>query len=112
MDAEAGAACAGAIDDDGDTSINDGCAAVAASENIGQWCDDVVDNDGDGSVNDGCPRIGEDDDAPLDGWVNDGCPAVAGSETDVPNNAPTGYLTLLKRIAQETFKDVNMDGDK
>lgn len=51
------AQCLNAIDDDGDTFINDGCAADGPAES-GANCLNNTDNDGDGKVNDGCPATG------------------------------------------------------
>jgi len=56
-DSEKGAKCNNAVDDDGDTLVNDGCPASGASES-GAQCDNAVDDDGDGEVNDGCPGGG------------------------------------------------------
>ena len=54
--------CTGSIDDDSDGFINDGCAQVLANAEIGANCanatdDDLVDSDG--AVNDGCPPRGQ-----------------------------------------------------
>jgi hypothetical protein len=83
---ESGAACGNAVDDDGDTLINDGCPAVGgptAETECGS--SPALDGDGDGYPNDGCPAQGgreigsqcsnaTDDDS--DGLINDGCPAA------------------------------------
>jgi glucose/arabinose dehydrogenase len=84
--------CFDAIDDDGDTRVNDGCAAFGAAES-GAACTDAIDNDGDGFVNDGCPVFDPPDacddaiDNEGDGYVNDGCPIVGTSEVET-NPAP------------------------
>ena len=51
---ESGAKCNNAIDDDGNTKVNDGCPASGAPES-GAQCDNSTDDDGDNKVNDGCP---------------------------------------------------------
>jgi hypothetical protein len=67
---ESGAACANAVDDDGDGMINDGCPAVGPAES-GTQCANAADDDTDGSVNDGCPVASQFDvivdDLPLGG---------------------------------------------
>jgi hypothetical protein len=73
--------CTGAVDDDADTYVNDGCGIVGDRAEAGWECIDPesvcnevgvgVDDDGDTNINDGCPVIGTDDDA--DTRVNDGC---------------------------------------
>jgi len=65
--------CADDIDNDGDTLVNDGCPAKDAAET--PLCDDDVDDDADTNVNDGCPTFGTNDDvSATDTVVNDGCP--------------------------------------
>ncbi len=107
-DVSENADCYDAVDDDGDTLVNDGCPQIASFPESGVGgCGDVIDaNDEDPSptfstddevINDGCPTAGTapeinatclnatDDDGP-DGLVNDGCPvtgtgAGGGAET-------------------------------
>ena len=52
---ENGAACTNAVDDNGDTKINDGCPPFGPGLTAETLCADNIDNDGDGRVNDGCP---------------------------------------------------------
>ena len=84
--------CDEAVDDDGDTLVNDGCPVVddgVPHPETGAQCDNALDDDGDTKVNDGCPVFDDgvpqpetgtqcdfnyDDDG--DTVVNDGCPAV------------------------------------
>jgi hypothetical protein len=56
---ETGTQCENAVDDDGDSEVNDGCPAVGAAE-TGNWCGKNSlneDNDGATAVNDGCPAV-------------------------------------------------------
>jgi len=82
--------CANAIDDDGDTNVNDGCPAKDVPEDDAcvDALDDGEDDPADGMVNDGCPAKGapevlcaNDIDDDGDTRVNDGCPAV-----DIPES--------------------------
>jgi hypothetical protein len=66
--AETGAACTNNIDDDADTTVNDGCDQVGSVAEVGPQCtdpetglqcDNALDDDGDTTVNDGCPAIGQ-----------------------------------------------------
>jgi hypothetical protein len=76
--AESGTQCNNALDDDGDTRVNDGCPADGAAETV---CDEErltctgtpnpCDNDGDGKVNDGCPAFGYGDPNVLNGAIID-----------------------------------------
>jgi glucose/arabinose dehydrogenase len=85
--------CPDAVDDDGDTRINDGCPASGPAES-GSGCTDATDNDGDGFVNDGCGAFDPPEncadaiDNTGDGYVNDGCPASGTSEADLTPSAP------------------------
>ncbi len=57
VEAESGGQCgADAMDNDGDTKVNDGCPVDGPPE-TGAQCDNATNDDGDGSVNDGCPPI-------------------------------------------------------
>jgi len=49
--------CKNATDDDGDTKVNDGCAAIGPAE-TGAQCLNSIDDDGDGKINDGCAAVG------------------------------------------------------
>jgi hypothetical protein len=51
-------ACNDSIDDDADTTINDGCVIVGGTEAEVNECDNATDDDADGLVNDGCPEVG------------------------------------------------------
>ena len=53
-----GAECTNAVDDDGDTVVNDGCPRIGATAEAGAECTNAVDDDGDTVVNDGCPQDG------------------------------------------------------
>jgi hypothetical protein len=66
------AACADAVDNDGDFWINDGCAAVGPAETP-QQCAGNKDEDNDGTVNDGCAPRG-----PTKSWVPDSTPGFSG----------------------------------
>ena len=61
--AEHGAQCDNAVDDDNDGVVNDGCPADKLGptgpekKDLG-YCDDALDNDNDGKVNDGCDAAG------------------------------------------------------
>ena len=94
--------CTNALDDDGDTFVNDGCPAVGGVQSeAGAQCTNAVDDDATddavdvGSrVNDGCPVVGGEEpetgsqclndtnDDPIDDpvafpeGVNDGCPQI------------------------------------
>ena len=75
-------------DNDGIENPLDSCPTIADGREV--LCADALDNDGDTKVNDGCPRVGTaerfpspdecadnlDSDIPIDGFINDGCPAV------------------------------------
>jgi len=50
--------CTGAVDDDKDGFINDGCPASGPPE-VGANCADALDKEPDGLVNDGCPAAGK-----------------------------------------------------
>jgi len=84
--------CPDAVDNDGDTRINDGCPATAAAES-GSGCTDAMDNDGDGFINDGCGAFDPPEncadaiDNTGDGYVNDGCPTSGPSEADLTPSA-------------------------
>jgi hypothetical protein len=78
--------CYDAIDDDGDTVVNDGCPTVEDSGEGGAFCANATDDDGDTVPNDGCTIVGVTEwtnpcanaaDEDNDGWTNDGCPEVA-----------------------------------
>ncbi|MDI6858177.1 MAG: hypothetical protein QME71_07700 [Dehalococcoidia bacterium] len=86
--------CDNAVDDDGDTLVNEGCPTIddgIPHPETGDQCDNAIDDDGDGKINDGCPTIddgvpnpetggqcaqGDTVDDDLDEYVNDGCPAM------------------------------------
>lgn len=58
--------CTDTLDNDNDGKINDGCAALGASENTNftvngvtfNGCSNNLDDDGDGRINDGCGAVG------------------------------------------------------
>lgn len=97
---ETGALCDNAVDDDGDTVVNDGCPPVAPGSEVNrcdnQTNDDVADDAiaGPARANDGCPQFGPapesgadcdnflDDDG--DTKINDGCypGGVGGAEAE------------------------------
>jgi len=58
---EKGAQCTNAVDDDGDTFVNDGCPIAGAAAEAGAQCVNAVNDDpgDDALVNDGCPAVGE-----------------------------------------------------
>jgi hypothetical protein len=83
--------CVNAVDDDGDTEVNDGCSTIGQEPET-QRCenandDDDLDDAGLALTNDGCPLAGLDPEINNDCWdyinndplddskVNDGCPA-------------------------------------
>jgi hypothetical protein len=86
--------CDNAVDDNGNTLVNEGCPTVddgIPHPETGTECDNAVDDDEDGKINDGCPTVddgvpnpetggqcaqGDTVDDDLDGYVNDGCPAM------------------------------------
>jgi hypothetical protein len=94
--AEAGAACANAVDDDGDLFVNDGCPTDPAE--TGAQCNNATNDDADTRINDGCPTIGnpetgaqclnalDDDSDGGDGagplGTNDGCPTAEQSPSE------------------------------
>jgi hypothetical protein len=112
------AKCNNALDDDGDTKVNDGCPPVAGAAESGAQCDNALDDDGDTKVNDGCPRVGPrpegsyvevcdglDNDA--DTQVDEGYPDSDGDGTKdcLEANVDTDGDTLVNTI------DTNDDND-
>ena len=91
---ESGAKCNNAIDDDGDTKVNDGCPASGAAES-GAQCDNAIDDDGDGKVNDGCAAGGTSGNyGMLDLGGGKGCDSyrdniVSGADVTVNSLVPT-----------------------
>jgi len=88
------AACADAIDSDGDGLVNDGCPMVGLYQEA-PGCNNFSDDDGDGVANDGCPARGAPEaacadaaDSDGDGLTNDGCPIV-GAAAELGNNTMT-----------------------
>ncbi len=61
--------CTGAIDDDGDGAVNDGCIKIGATAESGAQCANALN-----------------DDAPEDSVVNDGCPRLAATGNTVQGN--------------------------
>ena len=51
--------CGGAVDDDGNGLVNDGCPQVGPASEAGALCQNVSDDDSDGWINDGCPGSSE-----------------------------------------------------
>jgi len=93
-DKESGGNCNNAVDDDGDTLVNDGCPANGASES-GAQCDNSADDDGDNEVNDGCPAGGTSGNyGLLDLGGGEGCNAyrdniVSGADVTVNSLVPS-----------------------
>jgi len=83
--------CNNAIDDDGDTVVNDGCPGSGIIE-TGVQCTDAIDN-------------GED--TPADGKVNDGCPRAGPVAT--PGDCDGD--TTLDASDSNPFTGLNTDGD-
>jgi hypothetical protein len=103
---ESGDQCDNALDDDGDTRVNDGCPAVGPKETI---CDedrldcaadpDSCDDDHDGTVNDGCPVFGYGDPDKVNGTIIEltkevdvtiSGPSAEGTPTPTVVGTPTG----------------------
>jgi len=97
---ETGTQCDNALDDDGDTRVNDGCDADGAAETA---CDEerltctgspnACDDDSDGKVNDGCPDFGYGDPGDLDGHIIDltleADVEISGPAPPTPTPSPT-----------------------
>jgi hypothetical protein len=88
--AEHGAQCDNAVDDDNDGVVNDGCPAdklgpVGPEKQAAGQCDNAIDDDNDGKVNDGCPAAG---------------PSAAGDNGDVVRDfrIPAGDYNYKKTI--------------
>jgi hypothetical protein len=107
---ESGTQCNNALDDDGDTRVNDGCPEDGAAESV---CDeerlgcaadpDSCDNDDDGKVNDGCPDFGYGDPDDFDGAVID-----LTLEADVDISGPAAPVD---ETPTPTVEAVDSDGD-
>jgi len=124
--------------------VNDGCPAVGASEkDTAGWCANDLDDDGDTTVNDGCDKVGDvaesgaqcidpespacvnaiDDDPTDDGatpTVNDGCPAKGAAETacnnDIDDDADTRVNDGCPKVGSSPenpacANDIDDDGD-
>ncbi|MCJ7510274.1 MAG: hypothetical protein MUP14_05240 [Dehalococcoidia bacterium] len=100
--AEHGAQCDNAVDDDNDGSINDGCPnAGPVNPVVGKAelvCDDDVDDDADTKVNDGCPAKG---------------PTAAGDHGDVIGRLaiPTGDYMYAKMTITFSPAEFTASGD-
>lgn len=103
---EAGAECGNALDDDGDTRINDGCPAVGPPE---RGCRNPIDNDGDTTVNDGCPTMSEvrflSVDAPA---INDS--GVVAFKASLPSPYSEGFFLVETASAYEDGSASCFDG--
>jgi hypothetical protein len=107
---ESGTQCDNALDDDGDTRVNDGCPADGAAETacdeerLGCAADpDSCDDDDDGKVNDGCPDFGYGDPDDFDGAVID-----LTLEADVDISGPAAPVD---ETPTPTVEAVDSDGD-
>jgi formylglycine-generating enzyme required for sulfatase activity len=95
--------CTGAVDEDSDGRINDGCAAVGPGETA---CLGNTDDDGDGSVNDGCPAFG----TSMRAWVPDATPGFSGiGAMEATPNTLGGTVTLGNEVAQSPRIDYSVN---
>ncbi len=58
-----------AVDDDGDTKVNDGCAQQGDTKESGTSCANATDDDGDGYINDGCPTVETSVPFDVNAWI-------------------------------------------
>jgi hypothetical protein len=126
--------CDNAIDDDGDTLVNDGCPTVddgVLHPETGAQCENAVDDDGDTVVNDGCPTIddgvlhpetgaqcGNAIDEDGDGYINDGCPTVdvGGAQPETGSQCLNGFdddedLKVNDGCAATAFPEQNQNNE-
>jgi len=97
--------CTNAIDDDGDTLVNDGCPAVGAPE-TGAQCANAINDDPsltDTVVNDGCPAAGPTTLAVLGRVVKDSNDDADPDLLDWPAGNPIEFM--------DTNSDSDGDGD-
>jgi uncharacterized repeat protein (TIGR01451 family) len=124
---ETGAQCANAIDDDGDSLINEGCPRAGAnppgSEKAGAVpgeCKNNLDDDGDGAVNDGCSEMEfflngthvDDTDLAFDPTVANGlgCPMYATSDGGIGKTTDCGLSWTDSNDGLEALQIQNLWG--
>jgi hypothetical protein len=94
--------CTGAVDNDGDGRINDGCAAVGTAESN---CTNAIDDDGDGSVNDGCPAIA----SSMKAWVEDYTSGFSGiGAMEATPNTASGSVAIGSAAANAPRLDYSV----
>ena len=112
--AETGSQCTNGTDDDADTVINDGCAAVSVAEVGLTICLNTLDDDSDGTINDGCPAIARTISCPSGGQYFSGsvelhCVTFGGAGTGLPLPR-TGVGNVVTAVFQAEGRGISTFG--